>query len=103
MKRVVFLTPSSAWPGFGLAGMDQVPTTKQAVEEQLIAQVNDPETGLVVLDERLMEGLSEQLLGHLDHKHPGKITLLPSPVMEETGYALDVIRQAIGYHVRIKG
>jgi len=103
MKRVVFLTPANALPGFSLAGMDQIPSTPQSVEEQLLAQVNDPETGLVVLDERLMEGLSDHIIGHLDHKYPGKVTLLPSPAIEETDYALDVIRQAIGYHVRIKG
>jgi len=103
MKKIIFLTPGSAWPGFRLAGMEQLIITAQTAIEQLQRQVNDSKTGLVVLDERLCAYLPEELLPHLEHLHPGKITILPSPAEGETSIALEIIRQAIGYHVRIQG
>ncbi|PLY02523.1 MAG: hypothetical protein C0624_08310 [Desulfuromonas sp.] len=103
MKKIIFLTPSGAWPGFVLAGMDQISATPQSVKELLLTQVNSPEIGLVVLDERLSSSLPEGLLTHLDHQYPGKVTILPSPIAADTSFALEVIRQAIGYHIRIQG
>ena len=103
MKRVVFITPEGAWPGFQLAGMEQMVTTKAGAPQVLRQQADDPATGLVVLDDRLSSEVSEELLARLDRHHPGKITILPSPHPGERNFALDIIRQAIGYHVRFKG
>lgn len=103
MKRIIFLTPSTAWPGFQLAGMEQLLATSQSAAELLKAQTFDPAVGLVVLDERLRAHIPDELLTRLDHQHPGKVTILPAPEAGETNFALEIIRQAIGYHVRIKG
>lgn len=103
MKNIVFLTPGNSWPGFKLAGMDQLVLTTQNAEEHLLEQTRDPKVGLVVLDARLCAGISDERLAQLDHQYPGKVTILPPPEAGQTDFALDIIRQAIGYHVRIQG
>lgn len=101
MKRVVFLTPNDAWPGFELAGMEQQIAESNTAVSQLLEQVSDPETGLIVIDERLLAYLDDDLLMRLDRQAPGKVTVLPAPEPGESTLALEIIRKAIGYHVRI--
>jgi vacuolar-type H+-ATPase subunit F/Vma7 len=102
MKRITFLTPDDAWPGFVLAGMEHLIATPESVELLLREQVEDRNTGLVILDERLSEHLKSDSLAQIDRHHPGKVTILPSPEGGESQFALEIIRQAIGYHVRFK-
>jgi len=103
MKRVVFLTPVDAWPGFELAGMEQIVTDGEGISALLMEKLTDLSTGVVVLDERLHAHVPEELLTRLDREHPGRITILPSPLPADSNLALQIIRQAIGYHVRFRG
>jgi len=103
MKRVVFITPADAWPGFELAGMEHIVADSAGVSTLLVDQLTDASTGLVALDERLHAHVPEELLTHLDREYPGRITILPSPLPAASNLALEIIRQAIGYHVRFRG
>lgn len=103
MKRIVFVTPSSALPGFQLAGMEQLASSEQTIIQQLPALVHDASIGLIVLDERLSSHVPDEVLARFDRQQPGKVTILPAPYAGESSLALEIIRQAIGYHVRISG
>jgi len=103
MKRVVFITPAESFPGFELAGMEQVPADAGGVSALLMQQLADTTTGLVALDERLSAHVPDELLARLDREHPGRVTILPSPLPVSKNLAEELIRQAIGYHVRFKG
>ena len=103
MKKVVLLTTQDASPGFRLAGLQHVVSQPQSAPETLLQYARDTAYGLVVIDERLARHLPEHTLSYLDKHYPGKVTVLPAPGAKESQFALDIIRQAIGYHVRLKG
>jgi len=106
VKRIVFITMGDARPGFALAGFRQHVATVAGVEETLLAVLADPETGLAVVDERLLSGLAEERFREMGARWPGVLAVLPAP--EQRGadigedYALRIIRKAIGYHVRLQ-
>jgi vacuolar-type H+-ATPase subunit F/Vma7 len=111
MKKIAFITPPDAKYGFGLAGVPQYAVEPSATGEALKKAVEDPENGLVILDERLVGagreagGLSEERMHELEQTWHGILLVLPSPVKpppETEDYAARLIRRAIGYHVRLK-
>lgn len=104
MKRIVFLTPHDAEYGFSLAGVVQNVITEEEAEPKLRSLLSEPDTGLVVIDERLISGISDERLRELESKWYGVLLILPAPeraAVEVEDYALRLIRRAIGYHVKI--
>ena len=80
-----------------------------AEKENFIAVINkviaEPDTGLLVVDERLLVNSIEDKMREIEKNWPGILIVLPSPerpgaVIED--YALRLIRRAIGYHVRLQ-
>ncbi len=111
MKKISFITPSDVENGFGLTGISQTVAQPDGMEETLMAILADTDTGLVIVDERLLGngsdsgGLSEERLRELEQHWPGILLVLPSPEKppaEVEDYAARLIRRAIGYHVRLK-
>lgn len=106
MKKIVFITPGDARPGFALAGFQQHATTVAGVEEALRSVLADPETRVAVVDERLLPGMSEERFKEMGARWPGVLVVLPAPEQQgaesEEDYALRIIRKAIGYHVRLQ-
>ncbi len=106
MKKIVFITPPDAAYGFSLSGIIQYTVDMQDVEKTLEAITHDPETGLVIIDERLAMGIATEQLREIEHRwHDGLLLVLPSPekpAEEVEDYATRLIRRAIGYHVRLK-
>jgi vacuolar-type H+-ATPase subunit F/Vma7 len=106
MKKIVFITPDDAYPGFILAGCRQIPTTAAGAEDALRAVIFDPETSVAIIDERLLPGISEESLREMENGWRGVLIVLPTPeqkgveAMED--YAMRMIRKAIGYHVRLQ-
>ncbi|MDR3578692.1 MAG: V-type ATP synthase subunit F [Oryzomonas sp.] len=106
MRRIVFITPGDARPGFALAGFQQRTSTIAGIEEALHEVLSDPETRVAVVDERLLAGMAEERFKEMGARWPGVLVVLPAP--EQTGaeagedYALRIIRKAIGYHVRLQ-
>lgn len=103
MKRIVFLTVPDIQFGFRLTGV----THETLKEEELDQKLRDlmlEETGLVVIDERLISGIAETKLREMEKRWYGILLVLPAPkrpgvALED--YAMRLIRRAIGYHVRL--
>jgi len=111
MKKIAFITPPDVQYGFSLTGIPQHTVDAAELDETLKKVVDEPDNGLVVIDERLVaggseaQGISEERLRELDHNWQGVVLVMPSPVKppaEVEDYAARLIRRAIGYHVRLK-
>lgn len=104
MKKVIFITTPDAEYGFSLAGITQHTSHGDDAWALLKEVVTRPETGLVILDERLVKKISEERLQEVEQGWHGILLVLPAPerkgVMRED-YAARLIQRAIGYHVRL--
>lgn len=104
MKRVVFITPEDARYGFSLVGVGQIIASQEDIEAVLNKVLVEKETGIVVLDERLSKGIDPERLRQMEERWFGLFLILPAPERPLTAtedYALEIIKRAIGYHVRI--
>ena len=98
MKKIIFLTPPDAEYGFRLTGAEK------DVEGLIKKLMAEPDSGLIILDERLRQGISEERLREMEKRWEGIFLILPAPERkgrEVEDYALMLIRKAIGYHVRL--
>ncbi len=104
MKRIVVLTPADARFGFSLAGVSQLVLEPEEVDGTLAKIVQQAETGVVIIDERLVPAIPEKKLREIEKRWPGLVIVLPAPEKPETeveDYALRLVRRAIGYQVRL--
>jgi V/A-type H+-transporting ATPase subunit F len=104
MKRIVVVTPEDARDGFALAGVRQVTAVPSLVPELLRSISNEAETGVVIVDERLVDAEVQAALRRLEARWPGLSIVLPAPgkgLRAEEDYVLRLIRRAIGYQVRL--
>lgn len=104
-RRLVFLTDGDASYGFELAGFDQITATVANAVELLDTVIANPAYGLLVVDERLFSDQLERRLHEIQDEWDGVIVTLPPPAMTRLSredYAMKLMRQAIGYHVRIE-
>lgn len=105
MKKVAFITPPDAEYGFSLTGISQRTVDAPDTESVLREVMSDPDGGLVIIDERLVTGLTDERMRELEQGWQGIFLVLPSPekaVPEAEDYVARLIRRAIGYHVRLK-
>lgn len=104
MKGVTILTPADARYGFSLAGVTQLVLTPEEAEGALQGLLDDPQTGVVAIDERLVQGMEEGRFRELERRWYGVLLVLPAPQggEGETDYFERLIRRALGYHVRLK-
>jgi V/A-type H+-transporting ATPase subunit F len=105
MKKIIYITPEDAGYGFRLAGSVQLIAGETDVDATLQKATHDPDAGMVVVDERLLKNYSLEQLRHVESNFQGIFMVLPSPVrppVETEDYAARLIRQAIGYHVRLR-
>ncbi len=105
MKRILFLTPPGARYGFSLTGVLQRCAQPGKAGEILDGVLEDPEIGLVIVDERLLAEIGEDRWLGMEKRWGGILIVLPAPEKgAEEGvedYALRLVRRAIGYHVRL--
>ena len=93
--------------GFELAGLQvhEASSAEQAAE-RLRALLSQEEIGILLVDERLHRRLSEELLRDLARRPLPMIVPFPGPSWVERrdpdAYVLELLRQAIGYRVRLK-
>jgi V/A-type H+-transporting ATPase subunit F len=105
VKKIVFITQKDAEYGFSLAGVKQYAVAEGDAEDTLKKALKEPEAGVIVIDERLTKGISEEKMKDLEDKWYGVLLILPAPekaVVKMEDYALRLIRRAIGYHVRLR-
>ncbi|MBI1919934.1 MAG: ATPase [Geobacter sp.] len=106
MKSVVFITPPDARFGFSLSGVIQQTVSPEQALETLKTVLDDPETGVVIIDERLLGGIGEERFREMERRWYGVLLILPAPeklAAEGEDYLQRLIRRAIGYHVRLQG
>ena len=106
MSQIVFITADDARHGFGIAGALQHTVVPAEAKETLLRVMTDPETGVIAIDERLLAGIEDKLFRELERRWFGILLVLPAPEKmqaEAEDYAMRLVRQAIGYHVRISG
>jgi vacuolar-type H+-ATPase subunit F/Vma7 len=104
MKHIVFITPRDARYGFSLSGVTQFIATPDEAEAEVRKAMSDPDCGVVVLDERLLEGIGEERFREMEKRWFGLLIVLPSPERigeEGEDYAARLIRRIIGYQVRL--
>jgi vacuolar-type H+-ATPase subunit F/Vma7 len=106
VKKIVFITPAEAGLGFTLAGVTHHTASPDGAEAMLKKIMAEPDTGVAVIDERLVAAIDEERFREMERRWFGILLVLPAPeggVEEpEEDYALRLIRQAIGYHVRLQ-
>jgi len=105
MKRVVFLTPEGLPHGFAAAGFEQLTVADATANEALAAALADKNVGVVIVDERLLMAIGEAALEKSRRRWDGILLVLPAPSDAETGgedYLQQLIRRALGYHIRIR-
>jgi vacuolar-type H+-ATPase subunit F/Vma7 len=104
MKRIVFVTPDDSSHGFGLAGVRHVVARGDRLSETLLALASDSSTGVLALDQRLVNGPIQRQLDVIEQRSPAVVVIVPAPTTEPASvddYALRLIRRAIGYQVRV--
>lgn len=106
MKQPVFITARDARHGFGIAGARQYAIHAEELRATLQRVMDDPASGVIVVDERLLPGIDPEHFRELEQRWYGILLVLPASenvVPEEEDYAMQLVRKAIGYHVRISG
>jgi V/A-type H+-transporting ATPase subunit F len=104
MNRIVALTPADADNGFACCGAVQHAVTPGRAAETLERALAEAGSGVVILDERLVEEVGEEMLHSLERRWPGVLVVLPAPGVSVAGedYAMRLIRRAIGYQVKVR-
>lgn len=104
MKNIVFITPRDARYGFSISGAIQYAVEPDEAAATLGRVMADPDSGVVVIDERLMGEIGDERFREMERRWHGVLIVLPAPetVVEAEDYALRLIRRAIGYHVRLQ-
>ena len=103
MKRIVAIIPPDAGKGFACCGINQVVATPGEAAHALAEVLGGAESGVVILDERLLAEVGEEELRRLELGWPGVLVVLPAPQTGVTveDYATRLIRRAVGYHVKV--
>lgn len=104
MKKIVFMTPDDAVFGFRLTGVEHHVVKREKAEESLFKIISEEDTGLVIIDERLLTDIAEEKIRDIERSWHGILLILPSPERppaEFEDYAARLIRRAVGYHVRL--
>lgn len=94
--------------GFGLAGLRPFETVDPADGiARLRELLRDPAAGVVLVEESLYDALPEDLHDELNRRPLPMVVPFPGPRWEERGegaeaYIVELLRQVIGYRVRLK-
>lgn len=104
MKKIVAITPADADNGFGCCGAIQRVAAPGEALQTLASAMADPDTGVLILDERLVAEIGEDQLLAMEQRWSGVLVILPAPDRGglEEDYAARLIRRAVGYHVRVR-
>jgi vacuolar-type H+-ATPase subunit F/Vma7 len=93
--------------GFGLAGVKTLVASSGAEAAAWLARLRqEPEVGVVLLEEALLAGLPERSLRDLERELLPILVTFPGPRREEVPPSgeqriVEILRRAIGYRVRL--
>lgn len=104
MKHMVFLIPEDVRLGFNLAGIRELVCSPGELARKVRELMGEEQVAIIVIDERLLAQTGAEDLHVLEKNWSGILLVLPAPGAEEVGhedYAMQLIKKAIGYHVRL--
>ena len=104
MRDIVFVTAPDARYGFNLAGVRQLVPSADMLLSTLDELMNDATTGVLILDERLVDARVQERVTEAERLWSGLVVVLPSPekaARPAEDYAMRLVRQAIGYQVKV--
>jgi len=98
------LTPADAREGFRLAGASQQVVAPEQLEVVVKGYLQGEQTGLLVVDERLLSLVSAERLAELASRWSGLLIILPAPgpTPPEADEFQRLVRRALGYHIRLQ-
>lgn len=105
MKEILFMTLNDSAPGFALTGVRQQSFDPEQTLEKLRQAFADPDIGVIVADNRLVERLDQVRLRELTDRWPGVLVTLPAPAGRRappTDELQRLVQRALGYHVRLQ-
>lgn len=105
MRQCIFLTLTDSQHGFNLAGFSQLIVDPSQLEATVLNNMENQAVGMIVIDERLLEGMEEDRLRAMEKRWNGIVVVLPRPArLTEDGedFAMRLIRRAVGYQVRLQ-
>ena len=109
MKTVVrVLCRPDVAAGFALAGLRAVPAGGAAAAVLRLGELTgEPDTGVLLVEERLHDALPVELRRRLARRALPMVVPFPGPAWAERGegaeaYVIELLRQVIGYRVRLR-
>lgn len=106
-KLVILTSPESAY-GFQLAGVEvhsaeDIPAARRL----LVDFINDDATGIIAIDEDLMEAVDERLKNKIDKLYRPIVVPIPSKKKIDVGaeraaYVQSLIRRAVGFDIKLR-
>jgi len=108
LYRLIVLTDADTADGFRLAGVDvQVAESPEEARLALSSLVDDDDSGIIAVNERLMSGIDERLRKKIDSIYRPIVVSLPIREKLEIGedhraYLSRLIRRAIGFDITLR-
>ena len=108
MYRLIVLTDADTADGFRLAGVDvRVAESPEEARLALSSLVDDDDSGIIAVNERLMSGIDERLRKKIDSIYRPIVVSLPIREKLEIGedhraYLSRLIRRAIGFDITLR-
>ena len=105
MKEILFMTAKDSAPGFALTGVRQQSLDPEQAMEKLLQAFTDPDVGVMVVDNRLLEKIDPVRLRELTDRWPGVLVTLPAPAgmrVQPVDELQRLVQRALGYHVRLQ-
>ncbi len=108
MYKLIVLTDAETADGFRLAGVDvSVAETATAARKTLASLIDDDESGIIAVNERLMSEIDERLQKKIDSIYRPIVVSLPIREKLEMGedhraYLSRLIRRAIGFDITLR-
>ena len=106
--RVRVLASTATSPGYRLAGLtvDEVSRTADA-GDRLAAAAADAEIGIILVEQRLLDGVPPAVRRAVDRRPLPIIVPIPAPnwthaASDGESYIVELLRRAIGYRVRLQ-
>jgi vacuolar-type H+-ATPase subunit F/Vma7 len=109
MSRLLVLTRSALAPGFQLAGVDAYGVEDvETAQELIVSWLETSETGLLAIDDGLLERMDSSLVKRLEDTHQLLYIAIPGgqplgPEASRRHRIAEMIRRAIGFHITFKG
>lgn len=107
MYNVVVITDEASSVGFRLAGVEVREATPETAAEVLRETVGKGDVGLIAINENFIKGFNQRMMRIVtESEMPLIIPFPPVAYTEERtdveeSYAAQLIRKAIGYHIKL--